>query len=473
MPQARSPVRTAPPALGRMPALLLSLALCLVPTAARTEGLSIDEARRRLEESSDSLRAARLMQEARGLEADAARSLVLPTVSATVMYSKLQRKFELNTSPLAAVVPGFPSELDLTYKNEGVRPIVSFNWPIFTGGKITAAQQLAGARTTEAGAAVRGTSEALTTRLVSAYYGLQLAEHALAVRQSVFEALTQHLHQAQRFETTGLIPRADRLHAQVAYDESRRELLKAQDDRALAQSALNHLLDSKGDVEPASPLFVRSAPVEPLNTWLDQGLSAHPALAILDAKREQTLQLQTIEKSRLLPDVVATGFYELNHDVLTPVEPDWLVGVVVHMTLFDNQDRLSRIEASKRETRSVEALKAQTQSDLSTLIEKRWRELEQARNRYLLLESSISLAEENVRLREAGFREGQATSLDLVDARLSLAKAQIERAQAARDYDVSLAELLESCGQSERFTDYANRADIRVETPNASSGAKP
>jgi outer membrane protein TolC len=451
--------------------LLLSLAAGC--GAASAEGLSIDEARRQLEEGSDSLRAARLNQEARGLEAEAARSLDLPTVSATVMYSKLERKFELNTSPLSAVVPGFPNQLDLTYKNEGVRPIVSVNWPLFTGGKITAAQQLATARTAEAGATLKGTSESLATRLVSTYYGLQLAEQALVVRQSVFDALTLHLHQAQRFETTGLIARADRIHAQVAYDEARRELLKAQDDRALAQSALNHLLNSKTDVQPASPLFVRSTPIEPLNNWLDLGMSGHPVLAVLDAKRQQTLQLQTIEKSRLMPDVLATGFYELNHDVLTPVEPDWLVGVVVHMTLFDSQDRMSRIEASKRETRSVEALTAQAKSDLSTLIEKRWRELDQARNRYLLLESSISLAEENVRLREAGFREGQATSLDLVDARLSLAKAQIERAQAARDYDVSLAELLEASGQSDRFTDYANRADIRIETPNANSGAKP
>ena len=471
MPQARSISPTRP--RGHLFALPLLFSLAAGCGAAWAEGLSIEDARRQLEEGSDSLRAARLNQEARGLEAEATRSLDLPTVSATVMYSKLERKFELNTSPLSAVVPGFPNQLDLTYKNEGVRPIVSVNWPLFTGGKITAAQQLATARTAEAGATLKGTSESLATRLVSTYYGLQLAEQALVVRQSVFDALTLHLHQAQRFETTGLIARADRIHAQVAYDEARRELLKAQDDRALAQSALNHLLNSKTDVQPASPLFVRSTPIEPLNNWLDLGMSGHPVLAVLDAKRQQTLQLQTIEKSRLMPDVLATGFYELNHDVLTPVEPDWLVGVVVHMTLFDSQDRMSRIEASKRETRSVEALTAQAKSDLSTLIEKRWRELDQARNRYLLLESSISLAEENVRLREAGFREGQATSLDLVDARLSLAKAQIERAQAARDYDVSLAELLESCGQSERFTDYANRADIRVETPNASSGAKP
>ena len=92
----------------------------------------------------------------------------------------------------------------------------------------------------------------------------------------------------------------------------------------------------------------------------------------------------------------------------------------------------------------------------------RWRELEQARKRYPQLESSIALAQENVKLREKGFREGLSTSLDLVDARLALARAEIDRAQTARDYVVALAELLAASGQSERFPEFAARADIRI-----------
>ena len=44
-----------------------------------------------------------------------------------------------------------------------------------------------------------------------------------------------------------------------------------------------------------------------------------------------------------------------------------------------------------------------------------------------------------------------ATSLDVVDARLSLARVELGRLAAARDVDVALAELLEAAGQSERY----------------------
>ncbi|HQN07282.1 MAG TPA: TolC family protein, partial [Thermoanaerobaculia bacterium] len=53
--------------------------------------------------------------------------------------------------------------------------------------------------------------------------------------------------------------------------------------------------------------------------------------------------------------------------------------------------------------------------------------------------------------------EGVATSLDVVDARLSLAKVELGRLAAARDLDVALAELLEAAGRTESYE--ALRAD--------------
>lgn len=460
----------------------------LLGAATADERLSFEDARLRLEDRSGSLRAARLTLEARALETDASRSLSLPQVNASLIYSKLERQYEVDVSPITGALnqavgaiggatgvrlPPLPASLDYTYKNEGVRPIVGFNWPLFTGGRISAAQALAGARSAEAGAELRHTDETLTTQLVKTYYGLQLAEHAVAVRRRVADALTQHLHQAERFEKTGLIARADRLHAQVAFDEAQRDLLKAEDDRALAQIALNRMLLSPQDVVPASPLFVRSTPVEALEHWTQHGLAAHPGLALLDAKRQQTAQLETMARAAALPEVFAFGSYQFNRDVMTPIEPDWVIGVGIRMTLLDRLDRRSMIAASQRQSAGIAAYTEQARDDVATLIEKRWRELEQARRRYLLLASSIALAQENVTLRERGFREGLSTSLDLVDARLALSRAEIDRAQAARDYVVALAELLEASGQSERFAEYAGHADLRVAPLVPATGSTP
>ena len=47
-----------------------------------------------------------------------------------------------------------------------------------------------------------------------------------------------------------------------------------------------------------------------------------------------------------------------------------------------------------------------------------------------------------------------ATSTEVIDATLTLAATQIEQLEAAYNFDINLAKLLESCGQSDRFFDY-------------------
>ena len=78
------------------------------------------------------------------------------------------------------------------------------------------------------------------------------------------------------------------------------------------------------------------------------------------------------------------------------------------------------------------------------------------------LEASLALAEENLHVQRRAFEEGFATSLNVVDAQLSLSGVQMERLVAAFDFDVALAELLEASGQSERFEEYRSRAYMEV-----------
>ena len=76
--------------------------------------------------------------------------------------------------------------------------------------------------------------------------------------------------------------------------------------------------------------------------------------------------------------------------------------------------------------------------------------------------STLDLARENLRVRDLAFREGQGTSLDVVDARLTLVRAETARAVATAEYAVALASLLEASGQSDRFMDYEARATERI-----------
>jgi outer membrane protein TolC len=127
--------------------------------------------------------------------------------------------------------------------------------------------------------------------------------------------------------------------------------------------------------------------------------------------------------------------------------------------VFTGNGRRDRVTAARDQYDQAGAAIRDTKTRLETAVAKAWNDLETARQTFLLLESSIASAQEHVRLQDLSFREGQATSLDVIDARLGLARAQIERSQSAYQFDLALAQLLELSGQAERYPEYLRRAD--------------
>lgn len=90
---------------------------------------------------------------------------------------------------------------------------------------------------------------------------------------------------------------------------------------------------------------------------------------------------------------------------------------------------------------------------------KAWNDVEAARKRYLLLDTSLASSIENLRLQTLSYREQQATSLDVIDAQLSLGRSRIQRAQAANEYVQALAQLLNVSGQMDEMAAYVAKAD--------------
>lgn len=120
-------------------------------------------------------------------------------------------------------------------------------------------------------------------------------------------------------------------------------------------------------------------------------------------------------------------------------------------TLFDGLSREKGIVAARERVARVDELTKRARRDVETLVEKKYREARKAQEQAEAFETALSLARENLRVRSRAFEEGVATSLDVVDARNSLARVELGKLAAARDFDVALAELLEAAGQTEQY----------------------
>ena len=464
------------------PSPLLAAALCLAacaPVQAQVQPqlptMSFEMAWERVKSGSDQLAAAQAAVDGKSLQAHGLKGLGGPVVSLSAAAYAYNANLDVNLDPinqrltqfsqqlpipfqtLAAQVPPFPSSYTFNRHGTGTTKSISAVWPIYMGGASDAVRGFVAAQGNEARAEVDKTGHELATQLVQRYFGAQLAVRAAALRQAALNDIAQHDAASAKMLAAGMISRIERLQAQAAYEEAKRHAQKAQDDAELAAVALARSVKSDTPVLPDTPLFVLTQPVESLPHFLNEAMLRHPGLAKVNAKKAQAEQLHKGQEALRKPQLFAFGQRELKTG-----NANWIGGLGLRWTLFDAVDRNALAAASNKQVEQAERSGLQARSDISLLVEKNWRTLEQARRQFLAAATGVTLAQEVLHLRTSALREGTGTALELIDAEVNQAKVQTERAQVAYDYVLALAHLLESCGLSEEFSGYIRRADVKV-----------
>lgn len=434
-------------------------------TAADAPVLSFEQARERLEQVSDALAAAHAGVRNKQDLQDASRYLRLPEITADVRRMQFQKTLQLPLGSLAPVAEAFDIESPLRFveRDWRTRPIITASMPLYSGGLIPAAQQAAQAATVQAQAEYQAQRQSLALQLVQAYFGQQLAEQAVQVRREVRDGLQQHLDDALKLEREGFASRAQRLQANVARDKAERDYQKARNDLATLQQALATLLRSGGAVRTSSPLFVIDAPLGAREEFERSALQQHPQIERLRALAMQAEQGVRVQQAKRKPQVYLFGQYDLHRRDALLSDADWAFGIGLRYTFLSPSARPLQVSAARAQLDQARWGVSEAENQLRLGVGKAWNDLDTARSQFRLLDSSIAQAEENLRLQELSYREGLATSLDVIDARLALGGARVERAQAAYQFDVALAQLLEVSGQMDRFDDYRRRADKVLE----------
>ena len=128
--------------------------------------------------------------------------------------------------------------------------------------------------------------------------------------------------------------------------------------------------------------------------------------------------------------------------------------------IFDGKARTAAEAELKRVAAEDAAIQARKTATNAT--RRAWDLAEGARRSFLLLDSSIAAAEENLRVQRVSFDEGEATVTAVLGAQAALATARAQRIATAYEYDLALAGLLASAGELGQFDSYLANADIHV-----------
>ncbi|ELH0900279.1 TolC family protein [Vibrio cholerae] len=471
----------------------LSLAICsmLLMPIAHAAPLSFQEAWDLLQQQNNSLAAQRANVERYAHLKDATQNLNLPSVSVGANFTRLDQDVTLSGKQIVDSAGGIdpnliaslsPSLLPLVTHLGAAKSTITERdiftssiraiWPIFTGGRITAAQDAAAGKEEEAQSQLAMEIQARYEDLAKYYFSVVLAKEVLATRIAVEEGLTQHRDNALKLEQQGQIAHVERLQADASLDKAKVERKKAQKTLDIAQSALTQILGATETVEPSGMLFINTS-LPPMHAFIEQTLNTYPGLSLLDAKEKQASSLIKAEQGKYYPEVYLYGDYSLHEDdsLASQMKPDWLVGVGVNIPLIENTGRSEQVKAANSAVNQVRYLKAQAKQDLSVLVEKTYLEAEQALEEVTGLNSSLNLAQENLRLRQKAFSQGLSTSVDVVDAELYLASIRTQQSLASFNYLISLNKLLALSSEMSSFSTYHQSA-VALSSLHQSATAK-
>lgn len=468
-------------------------------TSSGAPALTFEAALARIDDASPGLSGEDHAVRASALIADATRSLHRPVVSASAsviayqktlsvdltgprdnaaaaaadVLSQLPGQFPLGlqeivgqvTQRVGAALPtifgAIPDTLQFQTRDTVFRPAVTAAMPLYTGGAIPAIQSGADAAVDVAKAKQAGGRDLSRVGLVRSYFGQQVAAQLARSTRQTLAGFDRHLSDAVKLERNGVIPHARVLQVQVARDAAQRAYDRAQLEQATAADALARLLDRPEGVEAATPLFVSTTPLPPVRTFLD-GIDATPRAQGADAARDIARAGVDLARSRYRPQAFAFGSYNANRNNALPTEPDWVAGVSLRYTLLSNFDRKKALDAAREQERAAGDAAAQARKDIAGEIVRAWNLVETARRSFLLLDSNLAAARENLRVQKLSFAEGEAPSSALVDAQAALATTQTQRIAVAYEYDLALAGLLAASHRIDDFTIYLARADRRL-----------
>jgi outer membrane protein TolC len=413
----------------------------------------------------------------------------LPNVSVDAYYNHLNGPLEIDLDPIRSVImnlqagnqteltnlgqivqggsPLTPEERELyfgqyyngldtllphfreTFKDQDYRTMtITATQPLFWGGKIVAAKKYAAAEKRAAAAELTKTENEIARDAIGDYLAVAFMNQLVNLRNNVYEAMKIHKSQAQKLMAEGLIAKYHLLRAEVAVADAGRNLFDDSNRRDLAAIVMAHTL-SIDELDPHSLTdSLRYIEInQQLDYFRDMALGNQQILKIIREKRQAARQKYNVERSELLPHLTAFGKYEMITDDLSSLEPDWVIGLNLQFTIFEGAKRINNLQSAKHLQKEVDYLLAGTEKQIALWVEKAYREMRNAEERYLKSSASIDLAAENLRQARQRFDVGMGTSLEIVDAHLELEKVKIESLRSLYDYYIACTDLALACGE--------------------------
>jgi len=326
--------------------------------------------------------------------------------------------------------------------------------PLFTGGKIISAKNTASITSSLTQLQMTETKNIITKKIVDEYFLVVLLEEVVDLRELLVEDIEKHTNNIKRMIESGVLPKHIKLRADVTLAKAIRELEDEKTRLDIARSALNisagYPEDTTLVLADSLHFKIQNISVEQLETHAKQDL---PIFQLVEHKKRLIEENYNAQRANMFPQIFAYANYSFFNNYMPIVMAPFTVGIQLQYNIFNGGSDLKKLQASKYMLEESQLSTEQAELKVNFAIDKAYKQMESAKNRYLRLNSTIEMAQENYRISKKRFEQGIGKSVDVLDAFTMLESAQIEQLLSLYAYYVALNNLYFASGQSQKIVD--------------------
>ena len=444
--------------------LVLLMAACAPPAAsAQSIRLSLNDAIARGLANSHRIAEARAREEGAKAAATTADLARKPIVGASGSYTRTNHVTEFSfpqpNGTRLVVYPDIPDNFTSR---------LSFQWPIFTSGRVDALERAAVAEAQAAGADVEVARADLRLEIVRAYWAAVTAREAERVlEESSARAEKQLTDARQRFDV-GLIPPNEVSSLEAQRSRERAQLIEASNIREAALIDLRRLIGEPHDtvIELVDRLETGSFGVAgsggstgstgstgEVQVLVKQALDSRPERKALSFRLGAVEERQKAALTATKPAINLTGGvdYANPNPRIFPRQGEWQeswdVGVSVNWNFWDFGRAKSQAAEAAAAATAVRERMAEFDSVVAADIRQRILDLESSQAMVRAASDAVRSATEARRVVTDRFGAGVATSTDVLVAQVALLETELVRTRALANVRLAEARLERAMGR--------------------------
>lgn len=240
----------------------------------------------------------------------------------------------------------------------------------------------------------------------------------------------------------GQTARTDVLRSEVALNNARLALVRAENAARTADFRLARAIGSSEPVEPAETDVLDPAPL-PLTREAVAAAALASGPAALSARAEAAAAMADVRaaKSNWLPGFGFAGGWAWSDSEFPPQNRSWRIFVFGGLPLFDGFRRENEVWQARARADAAEATARAEELRVREEVNTAWDQIEAARASIELAEKTVELAREELAANQERFRFGRGSILEVQGAQIALEQAEVDRIRARFDYQLGIATL--------------------------------